>query len=109
MPYPHGPSCRCPSPLPADAGLLKFTVDCEHFDALSASLDAISGQQPVLRVLPTEPEPPSNLVPLPSDGPSCTGEMTCSCLRCSNERAQRVRRGVRPSSPIPLKVIRKAA
>ena len=41
MPHPHGPSCRCP-PLPHDAGLLAYTVDCDHHDALAALLASLA-------------------------------------------------------------------
>lgn len=102
MPHPHGDTCRCPAPTIHD-GLLAYTVDCDHYDSLRAALAKVVK----LRVLTTDPQPPDNLVRLPSDPQACSGEMVCPCLSCQAERSQRVRRGVRPSQPLPFK--RKAA
>ena len=56
MPHPHGSDCRCPPPAPDD-GLLAYTIDCEHYDALSALLARIAGA----------PSPSPAAVPMPSD------------------------------------------
>lgn len=57
-----------------------------------------------LRVVPTI----SN-APAPDDAvdetafEACLDTYTCACTVCQLERAQRVRNGVRPSQPIPLR------
>lgn len=103
MPHPHGPTCTCP-PLPHDAGLLAYTVDCIHHVQLEQALDKIVR----LRVLTTDPKPPANLVALPSEPRACDGTMTCICADCTKDRGRRVRQGVRPSQPIPIKQRRAA-
>lgn len=54
-----------------------------------------------LRILTTDPEPPDNLVVF--DVPACTGAMTCPCPACQAERFKLVRRGVRASTPLPIR------
>jgi hypothetical protein len=103
MPHPHGTTCTCP-PLPRDAGLLAYTIDCDHYAKLAKALAKLAEPAPqtaTLRVLTTGPDP-DNLVTL-IDPASCDQTMTCDCLRCASERAERVRRGVRPSQSLPIK------
>ena len=59
-----------------------------------------------LRVLTFDPEQPDNLVVLDGITP-CTDQYDCPCPACKLDRARRIKRGVRPSQPLPFK--RKAA
>lgn len=87
MPHPHGSACRCPM-LPPDAGLLAFTVDCDHYDDLAAALARVAGPAP------------RRIVVLPVDSDRCDGSMTCSCVHCAEERRQRIVRPIRaPRQP----------
>lgn len=90
----HGPACRCPEPT-ADDGLLAYTVDCAHYEQLARALKAIARKPKtaVLRVLTTDPEPPSNLVDLAA--PVCDGSLVCDCPECVQDRAERVKKGIR--------------
>lgn len=92
MPYPHGADCKCPA-LPADAGLLAFTVDCEHHAELSEALRRLEryNMSPVkiADVLDTR----GNVVATLER--ACDGSFTCSCKACEREKAARVRQGVR--------------
>ena len=57
MPHPHGPNCRCPD-LPPDAGLLAYTVDCNHHDQLKAALTKMQPAPKLVRAaLKPRPEP----------------------------------------------------
>lgn len=56
-----------------------------------------------LRVLTTDPEPPSNLVTL-DNTVACNDSYTCPCIACHLGRVRAMRRGVRPSSPLPVKM-----
>lgn len=111
MPRPHDGSCRCPAPEFGD-GLLNFTVDCDHYDALSSLLSGLSPAAAVrLSALPkgTPVALRSGEVRLLfGDERSCSGEMTCDCGKCAEERAARIRRGVRPSQELPVKYRRAA-
>lgn len=35
---------------------------------------------------------------------SCDGTMTCSCELCELEREHRVKRGIRPRTPLPTRI-----
>ncbi|HXO85130.1 MAG TPA: hypothetical protein VN803_06365 [Gemmatimonadales bacterium] len=101
MPYPHGSTCRCP-PLPSQAGLLGYTVNCDHHEQLTAALAKLADKPEsavTLRVLTTEtPAGAISLEPI-----VCDGSLTCPCAACDAERAARVKRGVRKSEPIPIR------
>jgi hypothetical protein len=84
MPHPHGGICRCPI-LPPDAGLLAFTVDCDHYEQLAAALTRIAGAAQ------------SRVVALPADPDPCDGSMTCACRKCSEERRRRIVHPIRPA------------
>ena len=56
MSYPHGDDCRCPE-LPSDAGLLAYTVDCDHYAQLAAVLRAMRPTPPPARAVARLPEP----------------------------------------------------
>lgn len=104
MPYPHGPTCQCP-PLPQDAGLLAYTVDCDHYQSLNTALAEVA----VLRVLTTDPKSPSNLVQLSSAPAACDETMTCTCNDCTKDRAKRIRQGVRDHATNGIPIKRRAA
>lgn len=59
-----------------------------------------------LRVLTFDPEPPDNLISL-NGTVECNDRYDCLCARCHLDRVVALRRGVRPSRPIPVR--RKAA
>ena len=106
MPYPHGPDCRCPK-YTVDDGLLRYTVDCDHYEQLAAMLSKIAGQpdRATLRVLDLTPP---KLVPLPNESQPCDQSMCCPCQRCTAERIARVRNGIRHPRQ-PWDAARKAA
>lgn len=64
-------------------------------------------QRATLRTL-TFGDPPANTVDL-ARLKACTGQYECICDTCTAERIRRVKRGIRPSSPIPTRVARRAA
>jgi len=48
-----------------------------------------------LRVVTANPKPPPNIVEITDDYNPCDHTMTCPCLKCEDDRAQRVTAGVR--------------
>lgn len=56
----------------------------------------------VLRVLTTEPDPLPGLVEL-DNTVECNDTLTCPCAGCQLDRIRAMRRGVRPSEPLPVK------
>lgn len=99
----HGAACRCP-PLPPDAGLLAFTVSCDHYEQLARALKRLEARpdpsSAVLRVLTTEI--PEDAITVDGER-ACDGSYGCGCLKCSADRVAAVKRGVRPSAPIPIR------
>lgn len=93
MPYPHGRACRCPQLVP-DAGLLAYTVDCDHYDQLAAALSRMQSR-PVAVAEPVDA------------GPACDGSYCCGCGQCERDRAKRRRAKV--DSPRQPWEVRKAA
>jgi hypothetical protein len=95
--------CRCPEHHP---GLLEYSSQPDQLLAALLPLAEKQSNRVTLRVLTTDPSP-ANLVRI-DEMIACDGSMTCICQQCADERAARVRRGVRESDGLPIK-IRKAA
>ena len=103
MPRSQHVDCRCPERR-SDDGLLDYTVDCDHYEQLAAALKAIAEKPTAtLRVLTFDPEPSPDTICSLDDVRPCDGSMTCPCDRCRADRSAAVRRGVRPSEPIPVR------
>ena len=63
--------------------------------------------QAILRTLTFPAERPDNLILL-DNTIACDGGYSCPCLGCELDRQRALKRGVRPSQPLPIKQ-RKAA
>ena len=93
MPHPHGSGCRCPPPA-LDDGLLAYTVDCAHYDALRVVLDRIADAP--------KPAPLGDLL-----APRCDGTLACRCEVHAEQRrlqvAGRAREFRQPWEPRPAR------